>query len=178
MIHLSSHFQVFQALYQSFDERTERCYYNWCHRHLSIPWFSKILLQGLHNYLSFPFLSILLSGLPGWQSPIFGRFSFSFSFCCYWLLLNLVACPRLGDLSVSQNPSEFLRCILQYGFWVLQIPFVHMVKFQFLAQIFLYHLLHAVVSSLTLVELISCICLLYNWPFCLHHQYLLFCYVS
>ena len=55
-----------------------------------------VLKQGLGNYLSFHFLLILLCGLPGRQSPQFGRFSFC------WLSLGLVVYPRLGDLLVSQ----------------------------------------------------------------------------
>ena len=56
-------------------------------------------LQGPRTYLSPHFLSILLSGQPGQQSPQIGNFFSSSS-----LSLGLVVWPRLGDPFVSQNP--------------------------------------------------------------------------
>ena len=47
-------------------------------------------------------------------------------------------------------PENFLRLILQDGFWFVYIPFGSMVKFLFIAQFPVNHLLHPVVSSLIL----------------------------
>ena len=60
-----------------------------------------VLKQGHGIYLFFCFLFILLCGLPGWQSPLFGSFSLF-----YWLSLGQFVWPRLGDLFVSQNFRE------------------------------------------------------------------------
>ena len=47
--------------------------------------------------------------------------------------------------------ENFMRFILQEGFWFVPVPFVRMVKLQFLAQFLVDHLLHTVVSSLALL---------------------------
>ena len=70
----------------------------------SIVCFFSIPQQDLSTYLSFRFLSIVLSGQPRQQSPQFGSFLLFFFFF-FWLLLCLVVWPRLGDSSVSQNPK-------------------------------------------------------------------------
>ena len=70
-----------------------------------------VLLQGLDTYLSFRFLSVLPSGQPGRQSPLFDIFSFlSFFFFCCWLSRGLVVWPRLGDLFVSKK-SQWRLCV-------------------------------------------------------------------
>ena len=109
------------------------------------PWPScpKVFKQGLHIYLSFRFLLIWLSNLPGQQSLLFSRFSF---FC--WLSLVLVVWSKLGDPFESQNLEKFVCIILQERFWVVHIPLFRMVKFKFLAQFPTCHLLPPVVSSL------------------------------
>ena len=63
-------------------------------------------------------------------------------FC--WLLQGLVIWPRLGDPFLSQNPDGFAWLILQDRFRVLHVPFVGMVKLQFLAQFFVDYLFHPV----------------------------------
>ena len=47
-------------------------------------------------------------------------------------------------------PNNFVCLIIQEGFWIVHIPLVRMVKFQFLAQFPVDHLLHPVVSNLIL----------------------------
>ena len=47
-------------------------------------------------------------------------------------------------------PKKFVHLILQERCWVVHIPFIHMVKFKFLAQFPLNHLSYPVVSSLIL----------------------------
>ena len=47
-------------------------------------------------------------------------------------------------------PNELVSLIFQSVFWVVHIPFIHMDKFQFLAQFPMDHLAHPVVSSLIL----------------------------
>ena len=44
----------------------------------------------------------------------------------------------------------FVRFVFQGGFWLVRIPFVRMVKFKFLAQFPVHHLVHPVVSTLIL----------------------------
>ena len=49
-----------------------------------------------------------------------------------------------------KRPEDFVRLIFWDGFWYMHIPFVRMVKLQFLAQFPLDHLFYPVVSSLIL----------------------------
>ena len=85
--------------------------------------FFSIPLQGRGIYPSFHFISILLCGQPGQQSPRFCKFSYFF---CYWLLLDLVVLFRtllniLTDLNnaevsmVSIIPS--IPILFQSPFW-------------------------------------------------------------
>ena len=69
-------------------------------------------------------------------------------FC--WLSIGLVVWSRLDDSFVSQILENFVHLIFRYGFWVLHIPFVRMVKFKLLALFPVDHLPYAVVSSLIL----------------------------
>ena len=55
------------------------------------------------SYLSFHFISVLPSGQPERQSPLFSRFSL-FIYLFFWLSLILVVWTRIGDPFVSQNP--------------------------------------------------------------------------
>ena len=64
---------------------------------------------------------------------------------CFWRNTE-----RSSDPFVSLIPEEFVCLILLNRFWVVHIPFVRMVKFQFLAQFQIDHLAHPVVSNLTL----------------------------
>ena len=57
---------------------------------------------------------------------------------------NLVICC---DLKI---PEVFVRLILLDRFWIVDIPFVRMVKFQFLAQFPVDHLVHPIASCLIL----------------------------
>ena len=84
--------------------------------------FFSFLLQGPDTYLSFHFLSLLLCGLPGRQSPRFGSFwvflgFFPFFFFFFLLSLGLVVWPRLSDLFVSQNLRNV--CASHFPRWIL-----------------------------------------------------------
>ena len=69
---------------------------------LSCSIFFSVLLQGLDIYFSLQFPSVLPWGQPERQSPLYSRISFF-----YWLSLDLIIWPRLGDPIISQNPKEF-----------------------------------------------------------------------
>ena len=61
---------------------------------------------------------------------------------------------RLGDpFFVCQNPSRFVCLILQDRFRVLHVPFIHMVKFQFLELFPVDPIAHRFVSNLILYYL-------------------------
>ena len=67
-----------------------------------------VMKQGLDIYLSFRFLLILLCGLPGRQSLLFGRFSFyNFSF----LLLTITLLGRLSEIMRSVCISKSQRTL-------------------------------------------------------------------
>ena len=57
------------------------------------------------------------------------------------LLQGLVVWLRLGNRLNRKIPVEFVRLILQDGFWVMNILFVRTVKFKFLAQFPMEHLI-------------------------------------
>ena len=78
-----------------------------------------------------------------------GRFAFFF-FYFFLTILGLVVWQRLGDLFVFKIPERFVHLILQNRFWVVHIPLIHMVRFQFLAQFPVDNLPHPVMSSLRL----------------------------
>ena len=68
-----------------------------------------------------------------------------------WLLLGLVFWPRFRDPSVRQSPKEFMCDIFLDRCWVVHIPFVRIVKFQFFAHLPVGHLAHRIVSRLVLI---------------------------
>ena len=67
--------------------------------------FFSVLYRDLGTYLSSRFLSVLSSGHPKLQSPLFSRVFWVFFF--FFLSLGLVVWPRIDDPFVSQNPKEF-----------------------------------------------------------------------
>ena len=69
----------------------------------------------------------------------------------YWQSVGLVFWIGLGGLFVLHNPRNFVHLILQNRFWILNIPFGSMVKFQFFALFPMDHLPHPFVSSLILL---------------------------
>ena len=81
-------------------------------------------LADVGSYLSFHFLLILLCGLPGWQSPLYGGFSI---WC--WLLLYLVFSRELviciffeippDFILISQNISQRLRLETLVGICII-----------------------------------------------------------
>ena len=96
------------------------------------------------------FFRILLCGLTGRQSPLFGRFFFFFL-----LLLIITWSGRLAEtfgdpFDLKKNPVKFVCLILLDRFRIVHIPFVFMVKFKFLAQFPVDHLPHPVVPSIIL----------------------------
>ena len=156
----SSYFQVFHSFYQSFMDCPSAP--TTIGITVTFMLYSFISLVWSTNLSLFSLFLFSLRGLPGKQSPLFGRnspffFFFFFFFCS--LSLGLVVWPRVSDPFVSQNPS--LCFILQDGFCVQHISFIRMVKFQFFAQIPMYYHIHLVVSGLILFLAINyCIRLL------------------
>ena len=67
----------------------------------------------------------------------------------FLLSLGLVFEPSLGDLSVSENPSEF--CASHYLIRFVHLPSNSIFKFQCLAQFPVDHLSKLVMSSLLLL---------------------------
>ena len=65
----SSNVQIFKPSFQAFRGRSKRANYNCHHGHLH-------LWQGPSTYLSFRFLWSSFCGPLGWQSPLYGKFSF------------------------------------------------------------------------------------------------------
>ena len=88
-LHPSCYFQLRQFFYQSFSDCTKSTNYNWYNCHFHVPQVFQFI---------FHFLSVVLRGQLGQQSPQFGKFFFC------WFLKGLVIWPRLGDLFVSPNP--------------------------------------------------------------------------
>ena len=87
-------------------------------------------------------------------------FVFFILFC--WLSQDLAVWPRLGNTFAYKNPRKKMCLIVQDGFQAMHILLIRMVKFKFLPHIPIDHLLHTVVSSLILFELIFCIRFLYD----------------
>ena len=67
--------------------------------------------------ISFRFLSVWHSGLLGWQSPQFGKFSIFF-----WLSLGLVVCLRLADPFEYQNTRE--DCVPHFSGGILGCAYI------------------------------------------------------
>ena len=95
---------------------TKSSCYNCYHRHFYVPLllFFSISQQGPDTYHSFRFLSILLCGQPGQQSPQFGKFSFCYCCCCCcgWLLQSVVFWPRLSNRQIIIYSLEFFTTVL------------------------------------------------------------------
>ena len=147
-LHLSSHFQVLQSLYQPFSDCTECTNYNWYHRHFQIPGFF-FQFSWYQSLFSLSFSFTLWSA--GTESPLFGRFSL--------FLLTITRSCRLAELKVIRLylkiPENFLRLIFLEGFRVVHIPFVCMVKFKLLVQFSVGHFAHPVVSSLIFLLILT-----------------------
>ena len=122
-------------LARDFEDRSKRTCYNLYHRHLHFHSFYSSLASSKHMYLLvfFKFHSVIRRD---------GKVHYSALSLFSKLSLVLVLWPVLGDRFISQNHWEFLRLILQDWFWFVNIPFVRMVKFQFLAQFPVDHLSH------------------------------------
>ena len=96
---------VLMSHYQSVGDSTKRTNYIWYHRHFYVPQFFFNSIARTRNlsffFFFFRFLLILLSGLPGQQSPQFDNFSIR-----YWVSSSVFVWLRLGDPFVHQNPWE------------------------------------------------------------------------
>ena len=101
------------------------------------------MTQGPDTYLSFRFLLILLCGGLVWQSPLFGRFYFfffyfffSFFFFFFFFLSTILMSGHLLEIKWSVCISKS-RQVFSFHFpgriSVEHIPFVRMVKLNFLA---------------------------------------------
>ena len=67
-------------------DRSKSTNYNWYHCYLYVSLYFLVLYQGLDIYFSFRYLLILLFGLPGQQSQLFGRLFFFFFFFFFFFL--------------------------------------------------------------------------------------------
>ena len=113
----------------SFGDCTKSTNYNWYHCHLHVPqFFQSSKVQVLISV--FRFLSILLCGQSGHQCPQFGKFFFC---------MIITRPGRLAEIrrSVCISKSKRGLCLSfsRTRFWAVLIPFVRMVKFQYLAQL-------------------------------------------
>ena len=105
--------------------------------------------------LSFRFLWFLISGPLGWQSPLFGRFSFFLLGLVFYLLLGLVF--WLMFCLYVKFPEGFMCFVILDGFWFVYKLYGSILKFQFLAQLPLDHHSHPIASSLIVIIIImSC----------------------
>ena len=111
-----------------------------------------VLWQSPSNCLSFCFLLFSLCGRPERQSQLYSKFSFLFFFFFFFFFVNYHLVKSSGRVLVIylylKIPENFKNLIFQSGYWVVNIPFVRMVKIKLLAQFTVGHLPHAVVSSL------------------------------
>ena len=115
--------------------------YNWYLCHYS--YFSSLARS---RYLSLFSLSFIFYSVVCRDDKF--HYSAGSLFLC--LLSLVLVWPRLGDMFVSQNPRELCASYSPGRIRGVPIPLIHMVKFQFLAQLPVDHLDHAVVSSLIL----------------------------
>ena len=109
--------------------------------------------------------------------------SFSLFFFFFFLLLDIIRSGRLVEIRWSVCMSRFERnlCILPDSSWVMHIPFIRMIKFQFFCTIDSGLLCPPDrVPFYTRSVLICCIRLLCNWSFLFSHHiiHLQFCFVS
>ena len=132
--------------------------------------FFSVLWQGLDIYLSFRFF-FSFTLLSAWmEKSSIRKILF---FCCCWVSLGLVVCPRLGDRLYLKIRVKFVRLILQDELRVKQILFVRMVKLKFLHR----SLAHPVESSLCANLLYSLIIWLIFSSLSPHNLHLLFCFL-
>ena len=144
-LHTSSNFQIFYLLHQSFGGSFQ------VHQLKLVslsPSYSIALLVSLarSKYLSLFMFSLVFHSVIHWDGKVY----YSAGFLSIFLSLGLVFWLTLGDLFYLKVTGNLMCLILQDRFWVVQIPFGRMVKFQFLAQFPVDHLLHPVVSTLIL----------------------------
>ena len=114
--------QVLQSLSQSFGDCTELNNYNWYRHHFHV----QQLFQGLSNYLSFHFPSVLSCGQPERQLLLFFFFFF---------LLIITSSSRLTEIRwcVCISKSQRVLCTsFQGGFWVVHLLCVCIVNVNFL----------------------------------------------
>ena len=101
------------------------------------------------RYLSF--FSISFSFIQ-WSAGI-AKFTILKVLFFFLLFIIIIRSVRQAEIrwSVCMSKSEFICVILQDRLWVVHIPFLRMVKFQFLAHLPVDHLAHPVLSSLILL---------------------------
>ena len=146
---LSSYFQVLQSFYQSYGDCTKSTNYNWYNHHFYYPRFLGFFFNSLARlrYLSLFSLSFNFTlWSPGTAKsiilqvpPFFVDYHTIWSSCRYQVICLYV-----------KIPEKLVGLIFLDKCWVVHIPFVRMVKFQFLAQFTEDPLAHLVVSGLIL----------------------------
>ena len=101
-----------------------------------------IFLQGPGIYLSLRFFFFQFYYVVRRDSKVYNSAS-----TLFLLLFNIIKFIRLAKICLYLKILEnFVRLILQDRFWVVHLLFVHMVKFQFLAQFPGDYLFYLVVS--------------------------------
>ena len=143
IMHSSSDFQVLQSLYQSSGDCTKDINYNWYNSHFHVPQFFQLPRKVQVLILLFAFFQFYSVVSQDSKVHDFASSLFFVDFYKVWLSGQ--------DLVIHlylKNPLEFVHLILQDRFWVVHIPFVCMVKFQFLAQFYMDPLAHSVMFIL------------------------------
>ena len=107
------------------------------------------------RYLSlFRFLSVLFCGQQERKNPLLRWFSFFLLFFFFFFFFfTLTRSSPLAEIKWSICISKLQKIRAPHfldWFWVVHIPFVHMIKFKLLAQFPIDDLSHPVVSSLIL----------------------------
>ena len=100
----------------------------------------------------FVYFDLKLYGLPGRQSQLVSRLSFSFSFFFFFLITTMSDLLAGIRRSICISTSQKILCVfLCDGFWFVHIPFGNMIKFQFLAQFPMDPLPHPVMFTFVLL---------------------------
>ena len=104
--------------------------------------------------------------------------SIIWQFCFFFVNYHSVwsSGQDLGIHLYLKIPEKFVCLILHDRFWVVHIPFVHMVKFKLFAQFPVDHLPHQVMSSLILFFVLTYCFHLCDWLFHLYHHITYICY--
>ena len=120
----------------SFGDCTKRSNYSCYHRHFHVPWGFFFTSLARSTYLSLFKLSFLFTlWFVRTAKSTIRQVLFLFLIFFFFLLLTITRSGR--DLVIClyiKIPEKFMHLTLQDGFWIVHVPFVHIVKFKFLTQ--------------------------------------------